>query len=84
MPLFLCRWSNGDCSVVCAPNEEDAIVELDQTIGSISGVPSVNGHPFSDAGADPGAPREAPPAGTASPQRGDRARHVLLDGIACS
>ena len=30
MPLFLCRWSNGDCSVVWARNREDAIVELDQ------------------------------------------------------
>ena len=30
MPLFLCRWLNGDCSVVWAPSREDAIVELDQ------------------------------------------------------
>ena len=30
MPLFLCRWSNGDCSVVWARNKADAIVELDQ------------------------------------------------------
>ena len=30
MPLFLCRWSNGDCSVVWARNQEDAIGELDQ------------------------------------------------------
>lgn len=30
MPLFLCRWRNGDCSVVWAPHKEDAIVELDQ------------------------------------------------------
>ena len=30
MPLFLCRWANGDCSVVWARNQEDAIVELDQ------------------------------------------------------
>ena len=30
MPLFLCRWSNGDCSVVWARSKEDAIVELDQ------------------------------------------------------
>lgn len=30
MPLFLCRWPNGDCSVVWARNKEDAIVELDQ------------------------------------------------------
>ncbi|MDP2321899.1 MAG: hypothetical protein Q8O42_21485 [Acidobacteriota bacterium] len=30
MPLFLCRWPNGDCSVVWAPHKADAIVELDQ------------------------------------------------------
>jgi len=30
MPLFLCRWPDGDCSVVWAPHLEDAIVELDQ------------------------------------------------------
>ena len=30
MPLCLCRWSNGDCSVVWARNMEDAIVEFDQ------------------------------------------------------
>ena len=30
MPLYLCRWPNGDCSVVWARNTEDAIVELDQ------------------------------------------------------
>ena len=29
MSLFLCRWPNGDCSVVWAPHKEDAIVELD-------------------------------------------------------
>ena len=31
MPLFLCRWFNGDCSVVWARNKEDAIVELDES-----------------------------------------------------
>ena len=30
MPLFLCRWPDGDCSVVWAPYKDDAIVELDQ------------------------------------------------------
>ena len=30
MPLFLCRWPNGDCSVVLARTKADAIVELDQ------------------------------------------------------
>ena len=38
MPLFLCRWSNGDCSVVWARNEEDAIVELDQ-VANAEGCP---------------------------------------------
>lgn len=40
MPLFLCRWRNGDCSVVWAPHKEDAIVELDQVanVGGQSGV----------------------------------------------
>ncbi len=27
MPLFLCRWPNGDCSVVWASTKENAIVE---------------------------------------------------------
>ena len=30
MPLFLCRWPNGECSVVLARTKDDAIVELDQ------------------------------------------------------
>jgi len=30
MPLFLCRWPNGDCSVVLARTQADAIIELDQ------------------------------------------------------
>jgi len=30
MSLFLCRWPNGDCSVVQARTKEDAISELDQ------------------------------------------------------
>ena len=38
MPLFLCRWLNGDCSVVWARNKEDAIVELDQ-VGNPEGCP---------------------------------------------
>ena len=38
MPLFLCRWSNGDCSVVWARTKEDAIVELDQ-IANAEGCP---------------------------------------------
>jgi hypothetical protein len=38
MPLFLCRWLNGDCSIVWARNREDAIVELDQ-VGNAEGCP---------------------------------------------
>ena len=30
MPLFLCRWPNGDCSVVWARSADAAIVALDQ------------------------------------------------------
>ena len=40
MPLFLCRWPNGDCSVVWASNEEDAIVQLDQ-VGNAEACPIV-------------------------------------------
>lgn len=40
MPLFLCRWPNGDCSIVWARNAEDAIVELDQ-VGNAEGCPIV-------------------------------------------
>lgn len=38
MPLYLCRWPNGDCSVVWARDKDDAIVELDQ-IGNADGCP---------------------------------------------
>jgi len=38
MPLFLCRWSNGDCSVVWARTKEDAIIELDQ-VANAEGCP---------------------------------------------
>jgi len=30
MPVFMCRWPNGDISFVCARNKEDAIVALDE------------------------------------------------------
>ncbi len=40
MPLFLCRWPNGDCSVVWASTKENAIVELDQ-VGNAEGCPLV-------------------------------------------
>ena len=38
MPLFLCRWPNGDCSVVLARTRNDAIVDLDQ-VGNAEGCP---------------------------------------------
>ena len=38
MPLFLCRWPNGDCSVVLARTKDDAIIELDQ-VGNAEGCP---------------------------------------------
>jgi hypothetical protein len=40
MPLYLCRWPNGDCSVVWARTKEDAIVELDQ-VGNAEGCPLI-------------------------------------------
>jgi len=33
MPVFLCRWPNGDCSIVSARNKDDAIFALDE-VGS--------------------------------------------------
>ena len=45
MPLFLCRWPNGDCSVVWARNKEDAIEELDQ-VGNAEGCPITPVHEF--------------------------------------
>ena len=30
MRIFLCRWPNGDVSIVSAPNKDDAIVALDE------------------------------------------------------
>src|SRR5215510_15167756 len=40
MPLYLCRWPNGDCSVVWARNKEEAIIELDQ-VGNAEGCPLI-------------------------------------------
>ena len=31
MPLYLCRWPNGDCSLVLAPNKRAAIEILDES-----------------------------------------------------
>ena len=36
MPLFLCRWENGDCSFVAAPTKDAAIQYLDE-IGNAEG-----------------------------------------------
>ena len=36
--LVLCRWPNGDCSVVLARTQEDAIVALDE-VGNAEGCP---------------------------------------------
>src|SRR4029453_7772384 len=41
MPLYLCRWPNGDCSVVWARTKEDAIIELDQ-VGNAEGCPLIS------------------------------------------
>ena len=38
MPLFLCRWPNGDCSIVLARNETEAIERLDE-VGNAEGCP---------------------------------------------
>ena len=40
MPLYLCRWPNGDCSVVRADNKGEAIEVLDE-IGNAEGCPLV-------------------------------------------
>ncbi len=39
MPLFLCRWPNGDCSVVLARTLDAAVVALDQ-VGNAEGCPT--------------------------------------------
>ncbi|TAM83379.1 MAG: hypothetical protein EPN47_04515 [Acidobacteria bacterium] len=36
MPLFMCRWENGDCSFVAVPTKEAAIEYLDE-IGNADG-----------------------------------------------
>jgi len=38
MPLFLCRWPNGDCSVVLARDETEAIERLDE-VANAEGCP---------------------------------------------
>jgi hypothetical protein len=40
MPLFLCRWPNGDCSAVLASDEQDALIQLDE-VANAEGCPLV-------------------------------------------
>ena len=40
MPLFLCRWPNGDCSVVLAASQQDALIKLDE-VANAEGCPLV-------------------------------------------
>ena len=40
MPMYLCRWPNGDCSVVQASNEQDAIITLNE-IADAEGCPII-------------------------------------------
>jgi len=40
MPLYLCRWPNGDCSVVRANNKGEAVEVLDE-IGNAEGCPLI-------------------------------------------
>jgi hypothetical protein len=55
MPLYLCRWTNGDCSFVFAANKGEAIERLDE-VGNAEGCPLIPIHEFmahfcvSDAG----------------------------------
>ena len=45
MPLYLCRWPNGDCSFVFAANKGEAIERLDE-IGNAEGCPLMPIHEF--------------------------------------
>ena len=38
MPVYVCRWPNGDCSVVLARNKEDVVVKLDE-VSNAEGCP---------------------------------------------
>lgn len=40
MPVFLCRWPNGDCSVVLARHKADAVEKLDE-IANAEGCPMI-------------------------------------------
>ena len=45
MPLYLCRWTNGDCSFVIAANKGEAIELLDEA-GNAEGCPLTAIHDF--------------------------------------
>lgn len=45
MPLYLCRWTNGDCSFVFAANKGEAIERLDE-VGNAEGCPVIPIHEF--------------------------------------
>ena len=45
MPLYLCRWPNGDCSFVFAANKGEAIERLDE-VGNAEGCPLIPIHEF--------------------------------------
>jgi hypothetical protein len=45
MPLYLCRWTNGDCSFVFASSKGEAIELLDE-IGNAVGCPLTPIHDF--------------------------------------
>src|SRR5208337_1243086 len=45
MPLYLCRWTNGDCSFVFAASKGEAIELLDE-IGNAEGCPLTPIHDF--------------------------------------
>ena len=40
MPIFLCRWLNGDCSLVLARNKADAVEKLDE-VGNAESCPMI-------------------------------------------
>ena len=45
MPLYLCRWTNGDCFFVFAANKGEAIERLDE-VGNVEGCPLIPIHEF--------------------------------------
>ena len=45
MPLYLCRWPNGDCSFVFALYKGEAIERLDE-VGNAEGCPLIPFHEF--------------------------------------